>query len=201
LRQLFHEEFAGKAGTDFHIGLTSKSELSRVAAVRPPHPPPPLPPGSLLEKLTPWWAERGTFNPETWAYRSAEIPAGSGIGNARSVARLSAIVAMGGELDGVRYLSADILEEAVREQGHGECPYLGWARFGLGFGMNSIGFRYPSPTTVGWGGTGGSWAIMDPKAGVSLGYAPNDFSIEPDGVVDPRQSPIGKALYKLPPTL
>src|ERR1700722_16006573 len=46
-----------------------------------------------------------------------------------------------------------------------------------------------------------SWAIMDPKAGVSLGYAPNDFSIEPDGVVDPRQSPIGKALYKLLPTL
>jgi hypothetical protein len=67
--------------------------------------------------------------------------------------------------------------------------------------MNSIGFRYPSPTTIGRGGTGGSWAIMDPKAGVSLGYVPNDFSIEPNGVIDPRQSPIGKALYKLLPEL
>ena len=196
LPQLFREEFAERAGADFRIGLTSKSELSHVAAINPPGPPPPLPPGSLLEKLL---HSIDGFQPQAWASQSAGLPAAGGFGNARSIARLCAIVAMGGELDGVHYLSADILEEAVREQGYGECPYLGWARFGLGFGMNSVGFRYPSPTTVGWGGFGGSWAIMDPKAGVSLGYVPNDFSIEPEGVIDPRQGPIGKALYKLLP--
>ena len=198
LRQMFRDEFAEPAGADFHIGLTSKSQLARVATVKEPERRGELPPGSLLEKLL---RSITGFEPSRWAFQSAELPAGGGIGNARSIARLCAIVAMGGALDGVRYLSADIVEEAVREQGYGECPYLGWARFGLGFGMNSIGFKYPSPTTVGWGGTGGSWAIMDPKAGVSLGYAPNDFSIEPNGVIDPRQGPIGKALYKLLPTL
>ncbi len=199
LSQLFREEFAEKAGADFHIGLTSKSELPRVARVRPPVRRGAPPSGSLLEKLL--RSMEGPFEPETWPYQSTELPAANGIGNARSIARLCAIVAMGGELDGVRYLSADIVEEAMREQGYSQCPYLGWARFGLGFGMNSAGFKYPSPTTVGWGGTGGSWAIMDPKAGVSLGYTPNDFSIEPNGVIDPRQGPIGKALYKLLPTL
>ena len=171
---------------------------THVATIKPPGPPPPLPPGSVLEKLL---RSIEGFQPDSWSFQSAEGPAGGGLGNARSIARLCAIVAMGGELDGVRYLSADILEEAVREQSFGECPYLGWARFGLGFGMNSIGFRYPSPTTVGWGGFGGSWAIMDPKAGVSLGYVPNDFSIKPDGVIDPRQRPIARALYKLLPEL
>ena len=195
---MFRDEFAEPAGADFLFGLTSTSQLGRVATVKESERRGELPPGSLLEKLL--RSIKG-FEPGRWAFQSAELPAGGGIGNARSIARLCAIAAMGGELDGVRYLSRDILEEAAREQGHGQCPYLGWARFGLGFGMNSIGFKYPSPTTFGWGGTGGSWAIMDPKAGVSLGYAPNDFSIEPDGVIDPRQGPIGKALYKLLPTL
>ena len=198
LAQFFREEFAEKAGADFHIGLTSPADLARVATLREPGPRPELPPGSLLAKLL---GSLESFHPEDEAYRSSEVPAGSGLGNARSIARLCAIVAMGGELDGVRYLSREICEEAGREQGYDECPYLGWARFGLGFGMNSSGFRYPSPTTIGWGGFGGSWAILDPKAGVSLGYAPNDFSIEPNGVIDPRQGPIGKALYKLLPSL
>ena len=198
LRQVFREEFAEKAGADFQIGLTSKSELARVATIKLARPRPDLPPGTLIEKLL---RSVRDFAPDSWAYQSAEVPAGSGVGNARSIARLCAIVAMGGELDGVRYLSREICEEAARGQGYDECPYLGWARLGLGFGMNSTGFRYPSPTTFGWGGFGGSWAIMDPRAGVSLGYAPNDFSIEANGVIDPRQGPIGKALYKLLPSL
>ena len=198
LRQLFSDEFAAPLGVYFQIGLASKADLARVAAIRPPGPAPDLPPGSLVEKLM---GSIEGFDPPSWAFRSAEVPAGSGAGNARSIARLCAIVAMGGELDGVRYLSRELCEEAGREQGYGQCPYLGWARFGLGFWMNSIGFRYPSPTTIGWGGFGGSWAILDPKVGLSLGYAPNDFSVEPDGVIDPRQGPIGKALYKLLPGL
>ena len=125
LRQMFAEEFAEKAGADFRIGLTSTSELPRVAAIKPPlRPHRPLPPGSLIEKLL---RSIEDFEPDTWAFQSAENPAGGGLGNARSIARLCAIVAMGGELDGVRYLSTDIVEEAMREQGYGQCPYLGWS--------------------------------------------------------------------------
>jgi CubicO group peptidase (beta-lactamase class C family) len=111
---------------------------------------------------------------------------------------MCAIPAMGGELDGVRYLSRRMIEQATTEQAYGECPLLGWTKFGLGFGLNSERWPYPSPTTFGWGGKGGSWALMDPKAAVSFGYAPNNFIVAP---VDPRLSRFSLALHELLPTL
>ncbi len=42
------------------------------------------------------------------------MPSVNGCGNGRSIARLCAILAMGGELDGVRYLSRAMVEEAGR---------------------------------------------------------------------------------------
>ena len=58
----------------------------------------------------------------------------------------------------------------------GVCPLVGYLRVGLVLGLDSALFRAPSQTSLHWGGLGGSQAIMDPCAGVSLGYAPNNWS-------------------------
>ena len=104
---------------------------------------------------------------------------GMGVGNGRSIARICSIVANGGEVDGVRILSPQIIAEASKEQVYAQCPYLGWLRLGLGFGLHSKEFPAPSPTTLQWGGAGGSWAFMDPEPAVSAGYAPNNWHLPP----------------------
>ena len=73
-------------------------------------PPPPLP----IDGVDPTSIAFRTFaNPVpnaeyawTEAWRRAEIPAANGHGNARSVATIQAAVAGGGEVGGVRLLSA-----------------------------------------------------------------------------------------------
>ena len=69
-------------------------------------------------------------------------------------------------------------------------PLLGWLRLGLGFGLDSKEFRAPSPTTLHWGGAGGSWAFMDPKPAVSAGYAPNNWILPPRDItqIDPGEN-------------
>ena len=197
--QFFREEIADKAGVDFQIGLRSRADLTRLATITPLPMGAPPPAGSLLERLL---LANGPPPPlDSWKALSAEVPAGAGLGNGRSIARGGAILAMGGELDGVRYLSAATVREAGTAQVYGECPYLGWLKCGLGFGLDSDEYPMPSPTSMGWGGVGGSWAVMDPKAGVSLGYAPNNWSVEWDGIIDPRHASFSDALEALLPNL
>ena len=192
------EEITGKAGADFQIGLGAKADLSRLAQVRPPAEMPPEPPaGSVVARVR---HSVGPGDQTRWERLSADIPAGNGYANGRSIARVCAILAMGGELDGQRYLSRHLVEEAAREQVFGECPYLGPLRLGLGFGLHSSIWPAPSPTCFHWGGYGGSWGLMDMKTGVSLGYAPNNFLVDLEEV-SPRLKRFSDALAALLPEL
>ena len=85
---------------------------------------------------------------------------------------------MGGELDGYRYLSRDTVEEAGSEQSFEEDRLVGWCRYGLGFGLDSEYFPASTPTSMHWGGFGGSLATMDPATGMSVGFAPNRLLVE-----------------------
>ena len=64
---------------------------------------------------------------QSWeeAWRRAEIPAAGGHGNARSVARVQAVLAHGGEIDGVRLLSEAGCHRALERQIDG--PTWCWA--------------------------------------------------------------------------
>jgi CubicO group peptidase (beta-lactamase class C family) len=62
----------------------------------------------------------------TDAWRRAEIPAGNGHGNARSVARIQSIVSNAGEVDGVRLLSPTTIELIFRPAVRRRRP-RGWA--------------------------------------------------------------------------
>jgi len=110
-------------------------------------------------------------------WRRAELPSTNGHGNARSVARIYAALAKGGEIDGVRILSEDVLREATAEHSRGadlvtEHP----ARFGLGFQLTQA----ERPMGKGAGsfghfGAGGSLGFCDPDAGLAFGYVTNDM--------------------------
>ena len=196
--QFFREEIAEKSGADFEIALSSRSDAARVAGVRPWETR-PLAGVEIGDRV------RASFGPpfpayDLWEFLSTENPAGIGLGNGRSIARVLAIVAMWGELDGVRYFSKEIADEAGSEQVYGQCPLLGAVRFGLGFGLDSKEFPAPSPASMHWGGAGGSWAFADPKAGVSLGYVPNNFE---NYVVrmDPRGARFKDVLQSVLPSL
>ena len=191
--RFFREEVAERASADFQIGLTSRADMDRLAQITPLPAPHPMEPGSLLERLFKANAPPRTDG-LTWEAFSADLPSGGGVANGRSIARACAILAMRGTLDGVRYLSAATVDEAARPQAKGVCPYLGPITFGLGMGLSSDDFRLASPTCYGWGGTGGSWAIIDPRPGLSLGYAPNNWSVEWEGISDPRHEGFSNAL-------
>jgi len=173
LGTFFREEVAKPLNADFHIGLAEEHE-HRVAEIIPPEVP-PFEPGSPLERAS---TNPGGYAPDlanTRAWRAAEIPAANGHGNARSVARVMAVLACGGELEGVRLLTLPTIEKAIEEQYYGPDVVLGLPiRWGLGFALTSNEMPMgPNPHTFGWGGWGGSLALVDLDARLSFSYVMN----------------------------
>lgn len=176
------DDVTGPLNADFHIGLPS-SEDYRVAELVPPGSPDETAAGaaedphSLLGRIVtnpPITARLG--NTSQW--RRAEIPAANGHGNARSVARLLAVLACNGSLDGVTLLRPATIERAITEQIYGDDLVLGVKmRWGLGFMLTSDTLPLgPNPRTFGHGGWGGSLGVADLDARVSWAYVMNKMS-------------------------
>jgi CubicO group peptidase (beta-lactamase class C family) len=186
----FRDEVAQPLNADFHIGLSEEHD-SRVAELIPAKL-------SLLFKILSSRIFRKLlfFNmsikaltkPDllkivdktcTRAWRAAEIPAANGHGNARSIARIGAALACGGELDGVKLLSPETIEKALEEQSYCKDAVLRKpVRFGLGFGLPCKEIPFPHPRTLYWGGYGGSLAMIDLDAKMSAAFAMNKMSSE-----------------------
>ena len=177
LGQFFAEEIAGPLDADFHIGL-DPSEFDRVSNVIPP---PALAidmstmdPDSVLIKTFTGPAPDAT---ESWTpeWRQATIGAANGHGNARSVARIQAIVANGGTVDGVELLSPDTIKMIFEEQANGVDQVLGLpVRFGMGYALHSIAVPYlPEGNYAYWGGWGGSSIIVDIDRKITFAYVMN----------------------------
>ena len=90
----------------------------------------------------------------TTDWRAAEIGAANGHGNARAVAHIQALVANGGELDGVKVLSPETIELVFDEQAHGDDLVLQLpVRFGMGYALPSEGAPHlPEGRIAYWGG-------------------------------------------------
>jgi CubicO group peptidase (beta-lactamase class C family) len=199
LGTFFREEVAEPLGADFHIGLPEEHE-PRVAEIIPP---PELKPGDLGYISPESMLGRAMNFPVTSPlvarerpFRAGEVPASNGHGNARSVARIAAAVACGGELDGVRLMGLPTIEKALEEQYYGTPQ--SWPipiRFGIGFALNSKEIPMsPNSRVLWWGGWGGSIVVMDLDARLSYSYAMNKMSNAAIG--DPRVVPLIRALYK-----
>ena len=176
LGTFFREEIAGPLGADFHIGLAD-SEFARTGELVPP------PGAALTAGLDRDSVAARTFrspalnalDSRTEGWRRAEIPAANGHGNARSVARVQSLIACGGEVDGVRILSADGAARVFEEQTNGlDLVFGAPMRFGLGYGLPMPGLPLgPNPRTAFWGGWGGSLVVVDADARVCLAYVMN----------------------------
>jgi CubicO group peptidase (beta-lactamase class C family) len=177
LGEFFAAHIAGPLGADFHIGL-APSEFHRVANVVPP-PLPVDPPQSDPPQLDPnSVAFRTVTNPimsaeTTWTegWRRADIGAGNGHGNARSLARIQSAVACGGEVDGVRLLSPRTIDRIFEVQSNGIDLVIGIpVMIGVGYGLLPEGWL-----AVG-GGTGGSLVIIDADRRITFAYVMNKMA-------------------------
>ncbi len=164
------EEIIDPLGADFFLASSTARDVARVSEIRP------------AESETDAMHQMGTrvleesasltevvLSPETGIVAPGTI----GFSNARGLVRVGEIIASGGQVDGRRYLSQATVEDAVREHSDAEDQLMGPVRRGLFFGLHSDVFPAPTPTTIHWGGYGGSWLTMDQETGISCAYTPN----------------------------
>jgi CubicO group peptidase (beta-lactamase class C family) len=162
LGRFFAEEVAGPLGADFHIGLAAEHD-HRVAPVIP------------AKIRSPEMVAHGPGNPpipadtaNTEAWRRADIPSAGGFGNARSVAAVQSVLASGGQVRGVRLLSAAGCERVMEEQFLGEDQTLGaQMRWGMGYSLRGRACT--------WGGWGGSVVLVDLDKHMTVSYVMNQM--------------------------
>jgi CubicO group peptidase (beta-lactamase class C family) len=177
LGQFFRDEIAQPMGLDFHIGL-APSEFHRVANVIPPPPldaqMPAMDPDSVGAKTFMGPAPQAEVA-WTEGWRTADIGAANGHGNARAVAKAHAPMACGGEAFGVKLLKPETCALPLQRQSNGIDLVLGQrVEFGIGFGIGGDAFAYlPQDGVCFWGGWGGSIIIIDQVRRMTIAYMMN----------------------------
>ncbi|MDB5367548.1 MAG: serine hydrolase [Rhodospirillales bacterium] len=174
----WREEFADRLGLDYRFGLDDEA-IARVAPLIPNPGSATLnaiadPESKLGKAWRPMPRTPDFFNSDE--FRRGIFPSANGHGNARAIARIYALLAAGGTLDGVQLLSPEILADARRVRWDEPCglterPF----RYGLGFMLNkppAVNFGRGADT-FGQPGAGGSLGFADPQARIAFSYSPN----------------------------
>ena len=207
LGQFFHEEIAEPLHLEFYIGLPPEIPDTRLAKVTPLSPGRAIlalrnTPHELIWKvLWPWSLLRKSLmipSGVDWNDRltlEVELPAGNGVGTARSMARAYSAFAEGGAEIGIK---PETLARITAQ------PTLPGAKDEvLGVPAHySLGFLRPGPDSFfgsslrafGTPGAGGSFAFADPDAHLGYAYVMNklDFYL----FDDPREKALRDAVYR-----
>jgi CubicO group peptidase (beta-lactamase class C family) len=204
LGTFFAEEVAGPLGLDFWIGLP-ESEESRVSPMinidlaDPDIQVKGERAREMLEAATTpksYLTQEQTTTPlemDTRAFHAAEIPAGNGITDARSMARMYASL-IGDGVDGVRLFTDETVKRVSTEQVNDNDEVMGIkSRFGLGFYLYVEGSNMVQDGVFGHGGAGGSIGFADPKADIGFGYLMNSMQMVGDD--DPRTVSLAQAVH------
>ncbi len=165
----FAAEVAGPLGADFHIGLPAEDD-HRVALTVPPPSKGDDYAASAADSSAPPTAGTAVRvrDGNSVAWRRAQIPAGNGFGNARSVALVQSVLACGGAVRGRRLLSQAGCDRVREEQFDGVDRVLGRSmRWGLGYGLFGGGY--------GWGGWGGAIVMVEPDTRMAVAYVTNQM--------------------------
>ncbi|KAB8239017.1 serine hydrolase domain-containing protein [Aspergillus alliaceus] len=181
LKEFIEEEIAGPLGADFQLGAREE-DWPRISALIPPSQLNTS--FNLTDKDS--VAYRTLMGPIpnaqialTDGWRRAEIGAANGHGNARAIARILAMVSLGGEVDGVRFLSPGTIDLIFQEQCDGIDLVLGIPlRFGIGYALpkrDTVPW-IPEGRKCFWGGWGGSIAIMDLDNAMTISYTMNKMA-------------------------
>jgi CubicO group peptidase (beta-lactamase class C family) len=205
LGRFFREEIAEPLGLDLWIGLPPEIPSERLAKMQPlsmgraMRALPSTPKELLVRVIWPWSLLRKSmlFGEVDWNDRRSlevEVPAGNGVGTARSLARAYSAFADGGTELGLGPETFAKITAIPGEAYHDEVlgvpsSYsLGWLRPAPGaeFGCTRRAFGTP--------GAGGSFAFADPDARVGYAYVMNktDFWL----FDDPREKALRDALYR-----
>ena len=184
IRDFIREEITGPLGADYNVGLNA-DELVRVA---PMHRNPENKfwemgekPGTLLHRA---WGSRpiGVDLVNCHENRVGENPSSGGHGNARAIARVYAMLANNGEIDGVRLLRPETVEQLSKVQWEDICGMTrAPRRIGLGFLHNSPP-NTPMGSNIkafGHGGSGGALAFCDRERNMAFGSCTN---FQPSGM-------------------
>jgi CubicO group peptidase (beta-lactamase class C family) len=131
---------------------------------------------------------------------AVEIPAGNGVANARSLAKMYAATI--GEVDGVRLLKPETIERARRQMNAGlnlpdplsRLPKLDFHLFGLGYELPRLATPMLGEGSFGHTGAGGRLGFAHPESGIAAGYICNNMSWDPMSGPDPRWVPWLEAL-------
>jgi CubicO group peptidase (beta-lactamase class C family) len=200
LGEFFAAQVAGPVSADFHIGLPP-SEFHRVANLVswPPQPYYPAdldPNGPAYKTVTGPVADENIERSWTEGWRRADIGAGNGHGNARSLARLQSAVASGGEIDGVRLLSPKTIDRIFEVQSDGIDLVLGYRlKIGVGYGLpwpDVLPF-VPEGRVCFGSGAGGSIVIADADRRLTIAYVMNKMALPGPRLI---VSPIAAALVE-----
>ncbi len=188
------EDLARPLGLDIWIGLPD-AEHGRVAGMQRPSAMPDLGELTAIKRgafLEPW---SSPGNRDTAAWRRAEIPSANGHATADSLARLAAILACDGMLDGHRVLEPGVAAEMARQRIRGQDLVLPFAlAWGAGVLRNDPVMIYgPGMASFGHSGWGGSCLMADPERKLSAAYVMNRQSAYLIG--DPRSRRLIEALY------
>ena len=212
LGQYFADEVAKPLDLDFYIGLPASVDRDSVAKLHLPSKLQSmlhlyaLPPGLIAASLNPFGmtadaltvikgihAPSEDFNGEY--LRAIEVPAGNGIGSARSIAKLYGSAATGGSEIGLTPSTLGELKAPAQP------PTKGLRDKVVNLDMNfSLGFSKPdrqfvfgsSDTAFGTAGLGGSVGLADPDTGVGFSYVMNKMGFH---FFDPRQRALRDALF------
>lgn len=196
----FRDEVAGVLGdVEFYIGLRDSlhTRVVDVTGKSTGLPAPPEPDPSVAAMITnqPKIEPRFVNSP---GWRRAELPAGNGHGDAKSLARVYHALALGGALAGRRLVSAQAVERMREPQPEGVDGYIGQISGGgamswrLGF-MPNLGQYGPSQESFGHTGFGGSFAMCHPEARLSIAYVTSALVI---GELDVRGAMLAYAAYQ-----
>ncbi len=194
----FRENVAEPLGADFHIGVR-KENLQRIADLVPD----PDSSGSLFEGADPdsiLGKVFGSVNlPEntdnSLGWRTAEIPAANGHGNARSVVRAQTALANDGFAFGKQLLSKKGCAVAREVQIESTDLVLSFPiKFGMGYAFgNEMLPVTPNKNALWWAGAGGSIVVIDEDNRMCFSYVMNQMKSAMIG--DERSGSLTSALY------
>jgi CubicO group peptidase (beta-lactamase class C family) len=185
--QFCQEELAGPLGADVYLGVPD-ALLGRVAVLKDgPSAPPAYDARMVGEPAGSHVAE--VFNRRE--VQQAAIPGSGGIMSARGLARMYAMLANGGELDGVRILSPESIRRATELQSyeHDEI-YRVRVRRALGYRLGPDTGPHAGPGAFGHVGGGGSFGYADPARRLGIAVAKNYFAYNSGGPTARRASQV-----------
>ena len=212
LGKFFAEEIAEPLGLDFYIGLPESVDRDRVAHLHAWSVPQmlfhlhTLPPRFALAMMNPRsLTARSSKPPGVKVFddfnreklRVVEMPAGNGIGTARSIAQLYGNAATGGSEIGLSSTTLEALKNPAVPPTNGLRDRLlqvdtSWS---LGF------LKPPNPITFGssdhafgTAGAGGSFGFADPDTGTGFAYVTNKLGFHL--ISDPRELALRQPLFR-----